>query len=242
MSCIYGLHAVMQYLSASPRDAKTLWIVEDNARVAEIVTLAKRAHIRVEKTDKKGLDARAEGGLHQGVVLEIAAKTVGDEKALKEFLADMPANPLFLLLDSIQDPHNLGACLRSAAAFGVTAVIWPKDKQAQLSPVVHKVACGAVEQLHLFVVTNLSRSMEMMREAGVWMIGTVLNEAAKPLAEMDLKGPIGMVMGSEGEGLRMGTQKQCDFFAYIPMHPGMQSLNVSVATGIALYEVMRQRG
>lgn len=241
MSRVYGLHAVLQYLKTSPSDAHVLWLQQDNQRAAEVLALAQRLALRIERVSKKELDERADGGNHQGVMLDVADKSLGDEKSLKHFLENMPTNPLFLILDSIQDPHNLGACLRSAAAFGVTAVVWPKDKQAQLTPVVHKVASGAVERLDLFVVTNLSRAMDMMKDAGVWMVGTVLNTSAKPLSEIDLKGPMGIVMGSEGEGLRMGTQKQCDFFAYIPMQNEIQSLNVSVATGIALYEVRRQR-
>ncbi|MFI4956808.1 MAG: 23S rRNA (guanosine(2251)-2'-O)-methyltransferase RlmB [Gammaproteobacteria bacterium] len=241
MSKVYGLHAVTQFLKTSPEEANVLCVHGDSPRINEVTALAKRLNIRIERITKKELDERAQDGNHQGVMLDVADKAVGDEKSLKTFLETLPPNPVILILDSIQDPHNLGACLRSAAAFGVNAVVWPKDKQAQLTPVVHKVASGAVERLNLFVVTNLSRAMEAMQQAGIWIVGTILNETAKPLSDIDLKGPIAIVMGSEGEGLRMGTQKQCDFFAYIPMQNDIQSLNVSVATGVALYEVRRQR-
>ncbi len=241
MRWVYGFHAVAQCLKTSPEDAKTLYVQIDKkeARLAEVVSLAQSFGVRIERVNQ--LDQHVRDANHQGIALMMNDKKIGDEKSFKTFLGELPDNPLILVLDGIQDPHNLGACLRSAAAFGVSAVVWPKDKQAQITPIVHKVASGAVEQLDLFAVTNLSRALEMMKEARIWIVGTVLNEQAKPLSQMDLKCPIGIVMGSEGEGIRAGTQKHCDFLAYIPMQNEMQSLNVSVATGIALYEVMRQR-
>ncbi len=237
MRVVYGFHAVMQCLVSSPAEIKTLFAQSDkkDARLSEMIALAQSKNIRVEHLSKQVMDDRFSQMNHQGVALHMAEKTLGDEKAFKIWLETLPPHPLILVLDGIQDPHNLGACLRSAAAFGVNAIVWPKDKQAQITPVVHKVASGAVEHLNLFAVTNLSRALEAMKNVGIWIVGTALSDEAKPLSEIDLKGAIAVVMGSEGEGLRHGTQKHCDYLAYIPMENGMQSLNVSVATGIVLY-------
>jgi 23S rRNA (guanosine2251-2'-O)-methyltransferase len=237
MRVVYGFHAVTQCLNTSAKEVKTFFVQSDkkDPRLADMISNAQSAGIRIERVSKKELDDKYPNMNHQGVVLNMADKVLGDEKSFKIWLDTMPDNPLILVLDGIQDPHNLGACLRSAAAFGVDAVVWPKDKQAQITPTVQKVASGAVEHLNLFVVTNLSRALEAMKTAGIWTVGTVLNDEAKPLSEINLKGPIAIIMGSEGEGLRHGTQKHCDHLAYIPMSNSMQSLNVSVATGIVLY-------
>jgi 23S rRNA (guanosine2251-2'-O)-methyltransferase len=158
-----------------------------------------------------------------------------------DFLDALSAPPFLLLLDGVTDPHNLGACLRTADAAGVQAVIAPRDKSASITPVVRKVAVGAAESLPFFQITNLARTMEALRERGIWLIGTALEEGAKPLYETDLKGPLGIVMGAEGAGLRRLTREYCDVLVYIPMAGSVESLNVSVATGVTLFEALRQR-
>lgn len=239
---VYGVHAVTQFIQSYPERCIELYVLKSQTSHAEVLTLARKRDITVQPVDKARLDNMIEG-VHQGLVLRIKPLPLGDEKSLQAWLkSSLPDSALVLVLDGIQDPHNLGACLRSAAAFGVDAVIWAKDNQASITPVVRKVAAGAVEVLNLFNVTNLSRAMTLMKDAGIWMVGTLVDARAKPIAKMDLKGSIGIVMGAEGTGLREGTQKACDFTAYIPISGQMESLNVSVATGICLYEVARQRG
>lgn len=238
---VYGVHAVTQFIESYPERCIEIWVLKNQTSHKQVIALANSAGITVQPVDKSKLDNMIEG-VHQGLVLKIKPLPLGDEKSLQAWLKkDLPENALILVLDGIQDPHNLGACLRSAAAFGVHAVVWPKDNQASITPVVRKVAAGAVEVLNIFVVTNLVRAMILMKEAGVWMVGTLVDEHAKPMRLMDLKGPTGIVMGAEGTGLREGTQKACDFTAFIPMPGSMESLNVSVATGICLYEATRQR-
>ena len=148
--------------------------------------------------------------------------------------------PLVLVLDCIQDPHNLGACLRTADAAGVDAVILPKDKSAPITDTVRRVACGAVERLSIIRVTNLARAMDKLKELGVWLVGTA-DEATQTVYEIDLKGPIGLVMGAEGAGMRRLTGERCDFLAKVPMFGKVECLNVSVATGVCLFEAVRQR-
>jgi 23S rRNA (guanosine2251-2'-O)-methyltransferase len=149
-------------------------------------------------------------------------------------------NPLVLVLDCIQDPHNLGACLRTADAAGVACVIMPKDKSAPISETVLRVSCGGAENVPLVRVTNLARAMEKLKELGIWLVGTA-DEATQSLYEMDLKGPAGIVMGAEGEGMRRLTGEHCDFLVRIPMAGRVECLNVSVATGVCLFEAVRQR-
>jgi 23S rRNA (guanosine2251-2'-O)-methyltransferase len=159
---------------------------------------------------------------------------------LPDFVQQIEGPPLLLFLDGVTDPHNLGACLRSAEAAGVHAVVIPKDKSAGLGPVVRKVACGAAELVPLFKVTNLSRTMKQLQDLGVWFVG-LAGEAEQSLYQTDLSGPIAIVMGAEGPGLRQQTRKHCDYLANIPMQGVVSSLNVSVATGISVFEALRQR-
>lgn len=237
---IYGIHSVVQFLHAQPERVVQCFIQKGHE--GELLDLCQSMGVSVSKVSKQKLDEFSKDGNHQGVVLHIKAAPPGNERDLKDFAENLPNNPLILVLDSIQDPHNLGACLRSAAAFGADAVIWPKDRQVQITPVVRKVACGAVETLNLFVVANLGRALKTLQENGVWVVGTTLDEEAQPLTSIDFKGAMAVVMGGEGEGLRHSTLKTCDFSAYIPISGSMESLNVSVATGICLYEAARQRG
>ncbi len=240
---IYGIHAVMQFLETYPERAKQLCIQKgrSDGAVQAITELAQQFKVPLSSHSRDKLEELAQSPYHQGVVLSITPARIGDEKALKDFCEDMPSNALILVLDSIKDPHNLGACLRSAAAFNVDAVIWAKDKQANVTPLVRKVASGAVDVLNLFTVTNLNRGIETIKKSGVWVVGTLLDEEAQPINSIDMSGSTGIVVGAEDEGLRKRTRECCDHLAYIPMLGSIQSLNVSVATGICLYEARRQR-
>jgi len=182
----------------------------------------------------------AEGGRHQGVVAEVEPRAGDPETQLEEALEAAAGPPLLLVLDGVQDPHNLGACLRSADAAGVAAVIVPRDRAAGLTPVVRKVAAGAAESVPLVAVINLARTLRQLKERGVWLVGTD-DAAGRSLFEADLTGPVALVMGSEGEGLRRLTRDCCDQLVSIPMAGAVESLNVSVAAGVALFEAVRQR-
>jgi 23S rRNA (guanosine2251-2'-O)-methyltransferase len=190
------------------------------------------------KVPRKRLDGFYGGGRHQGVVARVEVKSLSH--SLDEILDRVQGPPLLLLLDGVTDPHNLGACLRSADAAGVHAVILPKDRAAGITPVVHKVACGAVQTVPLFTVTNLARTLRLLKEAGIWLYGAA-GDAGQDLYASDLQGPIALVLGSEGGGLRRLTRELCDYLVSIPMAGSVASLNVSVATGVLLFEARRQR-
>ena len=209
-------------------------------RMQELRDLAKSNKIGVQEMSKADLDKLGVRG-HQGVVATVSGgKDALSEQDLSALLAAAPAAPLLLVLDGVTDPHNLGACLRSADAAGVTAVIVPKDKAVGLTPVVRKVASGAAETVPLVVVTNLARCLQSLQDQGIWLVGTD-DEATVSLYEQDLTGPMAIVMGSEGAGLRRLTRECCDHLVSIPMAGELSSLNVSVATGVTLFEAVRQR-
>jgi 23S rRNA (guanosine2251-2'-O)-methyltransferase len=195
----------------------------------------------VEMTTGEALDRDAGHANHQGVLAQCRAAAERTEGELPGLLASLSGPALLLVLDGIQDPHNLGACLRSADAAGAQAVILPKDNAAPITPVVRKVASGAAEVLPVFQVTNLARTLDELKDAGVWLIGAA-GEAEQTLYDVDLRGPVALVLGAEGTGLRRLTREKCDHLARIPMAGTVESLNVSVATGIFLFEAVRQRG
>jgi 23S rRNA (guanosine2251-2'-O)-methyltransferase len=178
----------------------------------------------------------ARANRHSKASGEVAAY---EEEDLPKLLEGTPA-PLVLVLDCVTDPHNLGACLRTADGAGVTAVILPKDKSAPINETVRRVSCGGADHVPIVRVTNLARAMERLKELGVWLVGTA-DEATKSVYQIDLKGPIGIVMGAEGTGMRRLTQEKCDFLVRIPMSGSVECLNVSVATGVCLFEAVRQR-
>ncbi len=240
---VFGLHAVRTLLQQHPQKASLLILQKgrEDARVAEVTKLAQAAGIRIAHRDGSELDRLAAGDRHQGVCVQIKAAGVLGEGALDELLDKASAAPLLLILDGVQDPHNLGACLRTADAVGVTAVIVPRDRAAGLSPVVRKVASGAAETVPLIQVVNLARTLRWLKERQVWIVGTD-DEAPKTLYQTDLKGPLAIVLGAEGPGLRRLTRENCDALVSIPMKGVVESLNVSVATGVVLYEALRQRG
>jgi 23S rRNA (guanosine2251-2'-O)-methyltransferase len=240
-SLVFGFHAVRSLLQRSPGRVRRLLTDarRDDPRMRELLQLAQAAGIRSERSDTKAIAGRVGDVAHQGVLAEIEPLAAWQEADLLEALAGQ-TQPLVLLLDGVQDPHNLGACLRTADACGALAVVVPKDRAAGMNPTVRKVAAGAAETTPLVTVTNLSRTMKLLKEAGLWIAGADM--AGEKLAyEADLAGPLAVVLGSEGEGLRDLTRKNCDFLVRLPQAGSVESLNVSVACGMLLYESLRQR-
>lgn len=238
---IAGINAVAAALEAGQDLAEVLIDGKaKNPRLAEIGSAAKSAGIALRFVPLDQIERQAAGARHQGVIARVQSSRSYDERDL-EGLIEAAAKPLLLILDGVQDPHNLGACLRSAAAAGATAVIVPKDRAATLTPTARKVAAGGAERVPLVRVTNLARCMKDLQEAGIWIVG-LAGEAESSLYSVDLKGPMAIAMGGEGDGLRRLTREHCDYLAKIPMASGMESLNVSVAAGICLFEAVRQRG
>lgn len=240
---IFGLHAVRTLLQQRPERAALLVLQKgrDDARVNELVQLAESKSIKVEWRDGRELDRLAGSERHQGACLHIHSLGVLGEGALDDLLEATTAPPLLLVLDGVQDPHNLGACLRTADAAGVTAVIVPKDRAAGLSATVRKVASGAAETVPLIQVTNLARTLRWLKEREIWIVGTD-DEAVDSIHASQLTGPLALVLGAEGSGLRRLTRENCDLLVRIPMRGVVESLNVSVAAGVLLYEAVRQRG
>jgi 23S rRNA (guanosine2251-2'-O)-methyltransferase len=239
---IYGLHAVRALLQQGDARVQRAWVQEgrDDSRLTEVVAELADRGVVAERVPRRELDRMLDGARHQGVLLEVSAAAVGGERELEAFLDDLAGPALLLVLDGVTDPHNLGACLRTADAAGVQAVILPKDKSAGITPVVRKVACGAAETLPVFLVTNLARSLRTLQEAGIWIYGAA-GEAEQTLYEVDFTGSVAVVLGAEGGGLRRLTREHCDGLVNIPMAGSVESLNVSVATGVLLYEIVRQR-
>jgi 23S rRNA (guanosine2251-2'-O)-methyltransferase len=238
---IFGIHAVELALKAGDQ-VKEIWLQKDaqNKRLLNLLSELEKHDLPLNRVSLQELD-RLCHDRHQGVVASIHAVHLKSEKDLKVGLEKWH-NPLILVLDCIEDPRNLGACLRSADAAGVTAVVFGKDKSASITPITHKTAAGAVEHLEIFQVTNLARALDAIKAAGVWVYGTALDENSTSIYQTDLKGPVAIVMGNEGKGLRHLVKQSCDHLIHIPMAGEVQSLNVSVATGVALFEVVRQRG
>ena len=238
---IYGVHAVEALLRHHPKRVKQLWLAagRQDPRVQVLVDLAGQQRIAVGQKDRRELDEWA-GGVHQGVVAEVSPSQVWGENMLDELLDRATTPPLLLVLDGVTDPHNLGACMRTADAAGAHAVIVPKDKSATLNATVRKVACGAAEVIPLVAVTNLARTLEKLQQRGLWIVGTA-GEAEQELYQQDMTGPTVLVMGAEGKGMRRLTREHCDYLVKLPMAGSVSSLNVSVATGVCLFEAVRQR-
>ncbi len=239
---IAGVHAVSEAIRRRSADVAEILLQSDrqDKRTESIRADAQRAGISLRQVTRDELDNLV-SDRHQGVVAIMArAKAPLDEAQLLAKIESADKAVLILVLDGVTDPHNLGACLRSADAAGVTAVVIPKDKAVGLTPVVRKVASGAAETVDLVTVTNLARSLKSLQDKGVWIVGTD-DSAETSLYQQDLTGPLAIVMGSEGSGLRRLTRDCCDFLVSIPMAGELSSLNVSVATGVTLFEAMRQR-
>lgn len=240
---LVGVHAVESALRHDSGNVIEVLVEQDtqNKRVKEVAQRAKDSGTAVHARPREFLD-RATGGMrHQGVIARYRKPQEPSEADLLQCIDAAGPKALLLVLDGVQDPHNLGACLRSAAAASVTAVIIPKDKAVGITPIVRMASAGSADRLFLCRVTNLARTLEQVKERGVWVAG-LASDGTQPLYELDLKVPTAIVVGGEGGGMRRLTRTRCDYVARIPMPGSMESLNVSVATGIALFEVLRQRG
>jgi len=237
---VYGFHAVLARLRADPGSVIEIYLDETrgDARARELASLAERAGVRLMRVPVKRLDGFYGGARHQGVVARIELKAA--RESLDEILEQVE-KPLLLVLDGVTDPHNLGACLRVANAAGVHAVIAPRDRAAGVNPVVSKVASGAAEITPYFMVTNLARTLGELKERNIWVIGTDA-QAGATLYESDLPEAVAWVLGAEGAGMRRLTRDTCDLLVRIPMHGAVDSLNVSVAAGVVLFESCRRRG
>ena len=239
---VYGVHAVSALLASRFRRTKVLYINQERVdkRVQDLLSVAQQHHIPVERLSTQKMNQRFADVVHQGIVANADKLPEYAENALDELLALSREPCLILIIDGITDPHNLGAWLRSADAAGVDFVIIPKDKNVGITPAVSKVACGAAESVPLIRVTNLSRVMEKLKQNGVWIYGAA-GEATTSLYNLDCKTSMALVMGAEDKGMRHLTRERCDGLFALPMLGTVSSLNVSVATGICLYEVVRQR-
>ena len=238
----FGLHAVASVLEVFPERLLGASVQEgrQDERLASLVLELKGLGVRVETVARARLDAVARGSAHQGLIVEYLAPAEPSEDQLYQSLESLERPAFVLVLDHVQDPHNLGACLRTANAAGVDAVIGTKDQAVGLTPVVAKVACGAAERTPYYRVTNLVRTLKRLKSLGLWVVGAA-GEAEQRLQDADLAGSIAMVLGAEGVGLRRLTREHCDFLVRIPMAGVVQSLNVSVAAGVLLFEAVRQR-
>ncbi len=237
---IFGFHAVMARLKRHPGSVREIYLDESrrDPRARALLTLAGERAARVIAVSGDRLDGMTGHARHQGVTARV--EEVALHVRLDDLLDDLAAPPLLLVLDGVQDPHNLGACLRVADAAGVHAVIAPKDRAVGLNATVAKVASGAAESVPYITVTNLARTLREIKERGVWLVGSD-DSAPQNLFQATLTGPLAMVMGAEGSGLRRLTRELCDLLIHIPMAGTVQNLNVSVATGVCLFEAVRQR-
>jgi 23S rRNA (guanosine2251-2'-O)-methyltransferase len=237
----YGLHTIGALLQRHPERVLRVWLQQgrEDSRAVHIEQLARAAGKPIERIAADRLAARAGNVVHQGVLAEVIAM---DPWAESQLLAAIQAaaNPLVLALDGVQDPHNLGACLRTADACGVLALIVPRDRAAPLNATARKSASGAAETTPVVTVTNLARTLSLLKEAGLWIVGADA-DATQTAAQVDLTGPRVLVMGAEGRGLRALTRRHCDWLAKLPSRGAVESLNVSVAAGMLLYEALRQR-
>lgn len=241
-SKLFGLHSVQAALSYTPNKIHKIWIdhQRQDKRLSQILEEVVRLGIEPEKVDRKKLDRLAESNSHQGIVAEVELPSELSESELKTAVENLTTIPLFLVLDNVQDPHNLGACLRSADATGVHGVIITKDNATGITPTVCKVASGAAETVPVYQVTNLSRTLRWLKDQGIWVFGAAGGESQN-LYQTDLTVPLALVVGAEGKGMRRLTREQCDIVLSLPMLGQVESLNLSVATGVLLYEVLRQR-
>ena len=238
---VFGVHAVKALINSAPKRVRQLQLLKgrQDKALQGIVALAEMYGVSITFVNRKELDDAADGN-HQGVVAHCAPAESLKEEDLYALLDKLDGPAFLLILDGVTDPHNLGACMRSAEAAGVHAVVAPKDNAVGLNATARKVACGAAEVLPFVAVTNLARTLKKLQEKGVWLVGAA-GEAEQSIFQTDLKGPIGLVMGAEGAGLRRLTREHCDYLINIPMAGSVSSLNVSVASGVCLFEAVRQR-
>lgn len=247
---LFGFHAVLSRIRQHASSIEEILIDRDriDARMKDLLNMAEASNVRTMQVERSRLDGLAGmNGRHQGVIARVVDTPIPYKDIHDILESDLTEAPFFLVLDGVEDPHNLGACLRVADAMGVHAVIAPKDRAVGLNATVRKVACGAAETVPFIAVTNLARTLRELKDAGVFIVGTLM-EAPKGMAaptsllDTKLNGPIALVLGAEGDGMRRLTAETCDALVTIPMFGSVESLNVSVASGICLYEVRRQRG
>ncbi len=241
---LFGFHAVLSRLRQHAASVQEILIDRDrvDARMKDLLKMAELSGVRTMEVERSRLDGMAGmNGRHQGVIARVVDTPIPYKDIHDILESDLTEPPFFLILDGVEDPHNLGACLRVADAMGVHAVIAPKDRAVGLNATVRKVACGAAETVPFIAVTNLARTIRELKEAGVFVVGTTM-DAPSNLLNTKLDGPIAIVLGAEGDGLRRLTIENCDALVTIPMFGSVESLNVSVASGICLYEIRRQRG
>lgn len=239
---IFGYHAVSALLAAQPDRITEMWVQSGRCspRAQRLLAEVERLGIEVRRLPRRRLDQLTGGACHQGIVARAAAVRPPPERDLDAILAKISPSTLLLVLDGVQDPRNLGACLRTADAVGVHGIIVPKDRAASLTPAARKVACGAAEAVPFQQVTNLARTLEKLRETGIFVVGAA-PQAARSLYEAELTGPIAIVLGGEERGLRRLTREHCDCLVRIPLVGTVASLNVAVAAAVLLYEVRRQQ-
>src|SRR5690554_606158 len=240
---IYGLHAVRAAVKYDPAHIVEIWLEQrrHDAKVQRLFAALEALGRPVHRVARRELDRLVDGAAHQGVVVRYSGPPPQGEDELERLLDGLDHDPFLLILDQVQDPHNLGACLRSADAAGVDALIAPRDRAVGLTPTVHKVASGAAGTVPFFQVTNLARTLDALKVRNIWLVGAA-GEAEQSVYETDMRGPLAIVMGAEDTGLRRLTRERCDFLARIPMQGQVESLNVSVATAVFLFEALRQRG
>ncbi|WP_404970186.1 23S rRNA (guanosine(2251)-2'-O)-methyltransferase RlmB [Vibrio campbellii] len=238
---IYGIHAVKAVLEREPERFIEAYVLKgrQDDRLMPILNDLQICGVSIQQMTRKTLDDKANGANHQGIIARVKAAKQLNENDIDGILAQHES-PLLLVLDGVTDPHNLGACLRNADAAGAAAIIVPKDRSAPMNATVSKVACGAAEVVPLIRVTNLARTMRTLQEQGIWFVGTA-GEATHDIYQAKLTGPLAIVMGAEGDGMRRLTRETCDDLIKIPMAGSVSSLNVSVASGICLFEAVRQR-
>ncbi len=241
-SKLFGLHSVQAALDYSPKKIQKAWIDcgRQDKRLGQAVDDLLALGIEPEKVDRKRLDRLSDGNNHQGIVIEVEMPGELTESELKTAVENLTETALFLVLDNVQDPHNLGACLRTADAAGVHGIIITKDNATGITPTVCKVASGAAETVPVYQVTNLSRTLRWLKGEGLWIFGAA-GETTQTVYNTDFIVPMALVVGAEGKGLRRLTKEQCDVLVSVPMFGQVESLNLSVATGVLLYEVVRQR-
>ncbi|MEE9396776.1 MAG: 23S rRNA (guanosine(2251)-2'-O)-methyltransferase RlmB [Methylococcales bacterium] len=239
---VFGIHSVQSALDYGAEKVRRAWIDrnrEDRRIIALMETLSS-LNIPMEQVDRDRLYKLSNGGKHQGIVLEVTTPEERGESDLKDALINRQTPPLFLVLDRVQDPHNFGACLRTADATGVDGIIITKDQTVGLTPTVCKVASGAAETMPVYRVVNLARTLRWLKTEGVWIVGAD-GESERLVYDVDLREPTAIIVGAEGKGLRRLTREQCDLLIKLPMHGHVESLNLSAAAAALLYEAVRQR-
>ncbi|HET9843728.1 MAG TPA: 23S rRNA (guanosine(2251)-2'-O)-methyltransferase RlmB [Gammaproteobacteria bacterium] len=238
---IGGIHAVKQALALAPTRVEKIFLDKKVPKqLKSLEDLAKSLNILSQKCDRAVLDIKVEGAHHQGVVAQLKEiDPILEADALERLQGAF--NPVIVLLDEVQDPQNVGGILRSCAAFGANMLVVPERNSCKITASVRKTACGGDLIVPFLEVKNLARFIRGLQEIGIWIVGTSIDPSSLKLTRCDFKGPIALVMGAEGSGIRQNTAKQCDFLVRLPLSPNMESLNVSVATGICLYECWRQR-